>query len=241
MMTGSQPSIVNARHVVTTRPSLGDLEDELRSRGYIVTHLALTEIRDVDPAVAPSGGEWLVATSQHGARRAAPWTNRYRQLAAVGSSTAQTLATSAGRPVDLVPSRATATDLVREFPTPPATGGRVTVLVGDQAADTVRIGLSAQGWDVEEVVVYSTVPILPNQSEVKAAVEADVVLIAAGSAARSWMTAARQYNLDSPPVITIGAPSAEVAGSLGLRVVAVAEPPSIEGLIDAVDAYFTTR
>jgi uroporphyrinogen-III synthase len=70
---------------------------------------------------------------------------------------------------------------------------------------------------------------------------ADIVLLAASSAASGWASTCRQYDLTSPPVIAIGSPTAATAEDHGLNVVAIAKPSSVQGLVAATLMHFRER
>jgi uroporphyrinogen-III synthase len=231
-------SPLSGRRVVTTRENRGRIEYELAALGAEVLHLPLIEVVDVEAMVPDTEIEWVVVTSPNGARRAGPFVNNPTvRLAAVGDATADVLESVAGRPVDLVPERATADDLARVLPAPAPTSGAMVVLRGDLASDTVAVAARQTGWTVIDIIVYRTVALRPGRDVVVNAADADVVLLTSGSAARSWSSAITDAGVASPPVVVIGVPTSDVAQSVGLPVVATADPPGIDGLIAAtIDA-----
>jgi uroporphyrinogen-III synthase len=228
------------RRVVTTRDEPGELDRQLRAAGAEVVHVALIEIVDAEGADAelasalaglPNDG-WLIATSRHGARRVAAhpidssWT-----LAAVGTATARVLADAAGRPVDVVPEVQTAAALLAELP---AVGdGRPVVLAqADIAEPLLAEQLVARGFDVTAIVAYRTRPVAPTDDQRRAALAADAVAFASGSAARSWVAA---FGTATPGhVIAIGPTTAAAATAAGLQVTAIAADHSIAGLVGEV-------
>jgi uroporphyrinogen-III synthase len=63
--------------------------------------------------------------------------------------------------------------------------------------------------------------------------DADVLLLASGSAARSW---AEAIGTATPPlVVAIGPSTADAARAVGLAVSAVASDHSVEGLVEATE------
>lgn len=109
--------------------------------------------------------------------------------------------------------------------------GHAVVAQGDLARATVVDGLRAAGWDVTPVVVYRTQSRRPAPEVMDRALAADVVTLASGSAARAWARACDRRV--SPPVVAMGAITAAEARRAGLVVAQVAEPQTVEGLVEA--------
>lgn len=233
--------------VVTTRDEPGRLDELLIARGATVVHVPLIEI-----TAPPDGGAaldralrrlpeatWLVVTSQHGAEAVGRAAGKYDvRLASVGTRTAEVLARSAGRPVDLVPEQHTAADLVAAFPPPGNPGELVIVAVGDLAAPTLADGLCELGYDVVSAVAYRTRRRLPSATERALALAADAVVFASGSSAQAWVDA---IGLESPLAVAIGPTTAAVATAAGLQVAAVAADHSLEGVVSAVSELLGRR
>ena len=231
--------LLHGRTVVTTRPDAGDLERRLEHYGATVVHLPLTDIIDVPVNTSVAGPiDWLVVTSANGARRSAPWASLASHRSAVGPSSAAMLSEASGELVDLVPENASGKDLVSVFPTAPAGGGHVLIVRGEQASDEVRIGIERLGWRVTDVVAYRTQQLRVDQHVAENAVKAELVLLAASSAASAWALMCRTYQLTSPPVVTIGVPTAQTAEREALRVADIAESSTIDGLVSATLNYF---
>ncbi len=222
------------RRIVTTREVPGALDDRLTSLGATVQHLAMIATVDVASNIEVTNAAWVVVTSPNGARRSGPWVeSNTTKLAAVGDATARVLATVAGRPVDLVPERASAADLCAVLPAPTSTDERMVVVRGALADDVVVDAARSLGWKVDDAVVYATVLLEPYAGDVVTAATADVVLLASGSAAQAWAEAVARAGVTSPPVIVMGPPTRDVALSFGLEVRGVADPPGVDGLIVA--------
>lgn len=225
---GRQP--LKGRVVVTTRSRPGQLDRLLAEAGATVLHVPLIEIEPIPGIdVSLDGASWLVATSQHGAAAVGALARAHPEvrLAAVGTRTAEVLADLAGRPVDLVPERQTAADLVAAFP---RGEGRVVAAVGDLSPGVP--GLDELGWTVDVYVVYRT-HLRPPEPDVRAALLAsDAVTFASGSAARAWAAA---VGTATPPVVVVIGPTTEdVARELGVPVTHVAATFDVEGLAGAV-------
>ena len=177
--------------------------------------------------------DWVVVTSRHGAARVGKALSGHPQIrtAAVGTRTANEIERLTGRPVDVVPSRQTAADLLEAMP-PDGNGQLVVVAHADRADPGLAVGLSALGYRVRPVVAYRTLARTPSAEERAAAVGADAVAFASGSAAQAWHDA---IGTDTPAVVVAIGPTTEGAASAcGLRVSHVAKEHSVEGLVQAV-------
>ncbi len=159
------------------------------------------------------------------------------RVAAVGSTTAQTLTSATGRPPDLVPSmqraEALAEDLIRAAGPGPV---RILVAQGDRAAPTLVDRLRAAGHDVTVVVAYRTLLRRPDPAELEGA---DALLLASGSAAEAWFDT--MGDRQPPIVVAIGPTTATTAHRLGLKVTAVAADHSLDGLVTALEQVLCTR
>ncbi|MCM0639481.1 uroporphyrinogen-III synthase, partial [Cellulomonas wangsupingiae] len=203
---------------------------------------------------------WLAVTSQAAvavlAERAAAHDDGLAALlarggvrvGAVGPGTARALE-ALGVRVDVVPPvRSTAVDLVAaltaadargagtapDAPTPAAP--RALFPRGDLAARTLADGLTSAGWDVDDVVVYRTVPAGPPEPQVTrawAAGDVHAALLTSASSVRALLD-----HLGPPPaatrVVVIGPSTAAEARRLGVRVDAVAARQTLAGLVDAL-------
>jgi uroporphyrinogen-III synthase len=234
------------RRVVTTRHEPGQLDALLRAAGAEVVHVPLIEIVDADDdgraldkalgSLVPSG--WLIVTSVHGARRVgeAAAANPAVRLAAVGTRTARELSAIAGRAVDVVPSRQTAHDLVVAMPALESTETGIPVVIAqaDRAASTLAEGLTAKGYSVDAVTAYATTLRQPTPTERLAAVAADAVAFASGSAAKAW--AAAIGTVTPNVVVAIGPTTAAAATEAGLTVTHVASEHDVDGLFAEIVA-----
>jgi uroporphyrinogen-III synthase len=240
-------SPLRGRRVVTTRDQPGELDRLLAEAGADVVHVPLIQIAEPLDGGAElravlrmlDNVDWVVVTSHHGAARVGEALAAHPQVrtAAVGTSTASELERSTGRPVDLIPVRQTAADLLDVMP-PDGTGKVVLVPQADRADPGLVVGLSALGYRVRAVVAYRTLSRKPSAEERSAAVGADAVAFASGSAAQAWHDA---MGIETPPVVVAIGPTTEgAARACGLRVTHVAQHHSVEGLVEAVVSAFTT-
>jgi uroporphyrinogen-III synthase len=204
--------------VVVTRPpgQAGPLVARLEAEGHEVVECPLIEIETTDDAVDVEGYDWVIVTSPNGAselvRRA---TGPLPRVAAVGPGTAETLR-ELGVEAAFVPRVSSQDGLLAEFPRP---AGRVLFA----AADGSRRGpVDELGADF--VPLYATRLVRPDEPP-----DGDLVLLASGSAARSF--AALDVDI---PVVSIGPQTTRVAESVGLRVVAEAKTHDLDGLVAAV-------
>lgn len=230
---------LTGRHVVTTRDTRGRLDSLLARLGADVIHVPLIAIAppaDGGAALASAlaglhQADWLVVTSHHGAAAvgdAAAATPDVK-LAAVGRRTGAVLARLAGREVDVVPDRQTAADLVAAMP---SGGGRIVVAQADRADATLADGLRARDYDVEAVTAYRTVLRSPVGAERSAALTADAVAFASGSAAEAWVSA---IGVTTPPVaVAIGPTTAAVARDHGLTITHVSADHDLDGLATTI-------
>jgi uroporphyrinogen-III synthase len=204
--------------VIVTRPrdQAGPLVQRLEELGLDVVPCPLIEIELYDDPVDVDGYAWVIVTSPNGARELV---RRARgslpRIAAVGPGTAETLREHGVEP-DFVPRESTQEGLLAEFPRPE---GRILFA----AAEGSRRGpVDALG--AEFVALYRTRLVRPEVPP-----EGDLVVLASGSAARSFAG----LGLDVAAV-SIGPQTTKIAQSVGIRVVAEAETHDLDGLVAAV-------
>ena len=165
----------------------------------------------------PSPYDWVVVSSPNGAAELARrLTAPPRRLAAIGPGTAAALRARGYEP-DLVPGESTQEGLLAELPAP---AGRVLVAAAEGARRVIADALGA-----DFLPLYRTVELAPDEAP-----DADVVLLASPSAARSLArTAARAV-----PVVVIGPQTAAAAHELGLDVTGEAAEHDLDGLLAAL-------
>lgn len=231
------------RRVVVTRaaeqaPALAEL---LVAAGALPEVIPLVEIEPLPSgadslrALDPTSFDWLVVTSPNGAAAYADVMGSAAPpgVAAVGTATAAALV-DRGIEVDLVPAVQQARALVDAVPI-----GRVLVVQALDAAPALVDGLRARGAEVTAVTPYRTVPRQPTAREQLAALSADAVLFASGSAVRAWSAV---FGTSVPPiVVVIGPQTAAVAAEVGIPVTSVAAHSSLEGLVDALRGVLDHR
>jgi uroporphyrinogen-III synthase len=226
---------LQGRTVVVTRSRerQGPLVDLLGDHGAAVVELPLIETREVPGEVQRLADEitrhqWLAVTSPSGAallRRLAVPSEVH--VAAVGPSTAQALSRC-----DVIATVHSGAGLVDEM----GAGQQRTVLVVEArgAAPTLTRGLSDAGWVVTAVQPYTTVTVAPPADQVAAALAADAVVFASGSAARAW---AEQLGTEGPAVmVAMGPQTASDARQVGLKISLVAADHTVHGIVSALDS-----
>jgi uroporphyrinogen-III synthase len=183
-----------------------DLAERVAALGHEPVLVELIRIEPLgDEPVDATGYDWLVVTSANGAHELGRRGVRANRIAAIGPATAAALREH-GLHVDLVPDTHTQEGLRDALP-----AGRLLLAAAEGARRDVL--------EADFVALYRTV-------ELPQAVDADIALLMSGSAARAL--GARI------PVIAIGPQTAAEARRIGLQVVAVAEVPSVDGLVEAL-------
>jgi len=231
---------LSGRTIVTTRERPGRLDSVLAALGADVVHVPLIETTDptdggraLRTALADIDRfDWVIVTSPVGAERVLPSVRDAAcRVGVVGRRTADVAAHALGREVDVVPRRQTAADLVAALPEPGRTR-RLLLAQADRADPSTRELLEARGFEVTAVVAYRTVLRTPSDRERRAALDADVVAFASGSAVTAWRDA---IGADTPPcVASIGPTTTAVALGCGVKVSITATDHSVEGLAAAI-------
>ena len=204
--------------VIVTRPrdQAGPLVARLEELGLEVVECPLIEIEPFEDAVDVEGYEWVIVTSPNGARELARRANgSLPKVAAVGPGTAETLRELGIEPA-FVPRVSSQDGLLEEFPRPE---GRILFAAAEGSRRRAIEALQA-----DFVPLYRTRLVTPEQPP-----EGDVVVLASGSAARSFAALGADV-----PAVTIGPQTTKVAQGLGLRVAAEAETHDLDGLVGAV-------
>jgi uroporphyrinogen-III synthase len=110
------------------------------------------------------------------------------------------------------------------------------------ARDVVPRELGARGWQVDEVVVYRTVPADPPDAALAAQLhDADAVVFASPSAVTAFaaMTDGGGSPLAMPSVVVcIGSTTAAAAAEVGCGHVLTAGGPSVDELLGALESGF---
>jgi uroporphyrinogen-III synthase len=204
--------------VIVTRPrdQAGPLVERLEQEGLEVVECPLIEIEPFEGPIDVEGYDWVVVTSPNGARELLMHARgTLPKVAAVGPGTAETLRGLGIEPA-FVPAVSSQDGLLAEFPRP---AGRVLFA----AAEGARRGPIDQ-LDADFVPLYRTRLVRPEQPP-----EGDLVVLASGSAARSFAALGADV-----PAVTIGPQTTRAAEAAGLRVIGEATRHDLEGLIEVV-------
>jgi uroporphyrinogen III methyltransferase/synthase len=199
--------------------------------------------------------DWAVLTSPNGARALLASLREQRldarafrrcRVAAIGPGTAEALA-EGNVLADLVPPRFVAESLVEAFPDPPPPGGergdrpgRVLLARAAQARDVLPKGLAARGWEVDVVEAYRTEAVPLDEDRRADLATADMVTFTSSSTVTRFLDAAGRDAVP-PAVAAIGPITAATAREHGLRVDVEAPVHTIDGLVEAILAWYRPR
>jgi len=244
---------LTGRTVLVTRPleQADELARPLRRLGADVVLAPAIEIVPVRSAglsraldgLANGTFDWITLTSPRTvdvlAGRLKPREVRAK-IAAVGEGTAEAFHRWSRRDPDLVPRRFTTTALASAFP---RGSGRVLCARADVATAELEDALAAKGWTPVRVDAYRTRIPRALPAEARAALRAgrvDAVTFASASTVRGFVRALGPVK-GNPAVVCIGPVTAREARGRGLRVSAVADPHTIDGLVAAVERALRRR
>ena len=203
--------------LIVTRPEGQEQElvERLTALGHEVVRCPLIRIEPLsDDPIAVDRYDWIVVTSQNGARellRRASGT--MPRIAAIGCATADALGH-----VDLVARVSTQEGLAAEMPRP---AGRVLVA----AAEGAR-GFLAEALSADFIPLYRTHALRPDPPP-----RGDLCLLASASAARAF--GALETGIAA---VSIGPETTRAAREAGIEVVAEAMTHDLDGLIAALPA-----
>ncbi|MGH2807262.1 MAG: uroporphyrinogen-III C-methyltransferase [Actinomycetota bacterium] len=247
---GTRP-LSGVRVVVTRATGERALHEKLTELGATVIHLPTIEIvdppsfKELDDAIhelATGAHDWVAFSSVNGVEKvcgrvvAAGLDARAFasvKVAAVGASTASALR-NIGIVADVVPDRFTGEALAAALGR--GDGSVVLPRPVDAPRRTVD-ALEREGWKVREVAAYETRPVTPTGPAADAVNNGDfdAITFTSASTVTSFVAAmgaddpiARRY------AFCIGPVTAEAARAAGLNVVAVADPHTVDGLVEAI-------
>jgi uroporphyrinogen-III synthase len=201
--------------LIVTRPAgqEHDLIVRLQALGHDAVHCPLIRIEPLsDEPIDVAGYDWVVVTSQNGARELL---RRARgplpRVAAIGQATAEAMGHA-----DLIASVSTQEGLAAEMPRP---AGRVLVAAAEGARRFLSDTLVA-----DFVPLYRTHAIHPDPPP-----RGDLCLLASASAATAF--GALETGI---PALTIGPETTRAAHEAGIEVLAEALTHDIDGIVTAV-------
>lgn len=232
---------LRGRRIVVTRPreyatALVRGLEALGAEAPVVPLIAIEPVldgREFARLVERGDHDWIVFTSANAVRVVGPLLARVRaRSAAVGPATAGALRELGVEPA-FVPERFAASEIAAGLE--PLPGARVLLPQSEIAEPLLADELRARGATVDVVEAYRTVPRRPSDEELATLRDADAILLASGSAARSL---AQHGGAGSSLVVCIGPTTAQVARESGLDVGLVAEDATGQGMIEAVVSHF---
>ena len=162
------------------------------------------------------------------------------KVAAVGEGTAERFRTWSRRDPDLVPKAFTTAALGRAFPNGI---GRVLTPRADVAPEGLEDAIARKGWSTTRVDAYRTRMPRSLPAEARAALrsgDVDAVTFTSASTVRGFVRAMSVVK-GNPKVVCIGPVTAREAREHGLRVHAVADPHTVDGLVAAVERVLAPR
>lgn len=251
-------SVLAGRRVVLTRAAeqADELAELLRQHGAIPVVIPLIEIvtevagaEQLASIVAThlNGFDWLIVTSPNGAAHVVAALGQGQRVpsrisacsvAAVGTTTAEVLRAS-GVEVALVPAVQSAAGLLAELSGLLTEACSILLVQAANAEATLAAGLRVLGSAVTVVAPYRSVPARVDAGQQLAALSADAVLFASGSAARAWVDV---FGDSTPPlVVAIGPQTAAAATDAGLKVGVVAADHSLSGMVLALERQLLSQ
>ena len=163
------------------------------------------------------------------------------EVAAIGSATAASLR-GHGLSTDLRPDAFVSEALLEGLRSRGVDGKRVLLPRADIAPGTLAQGLSALGAVVEEVTAYRTLPAEGCGERIREALSEgiDIATFTSSSTVRNLVRAlgGDPKPLSGAIVACIGPVTVATARELGLKVDIVAGEHTVDGLVDALEAYF---
>jgi uroporphyrinogen III methyltransferase/synthase len=225
--------------VTRAREQASELRDRLHALGAEVLELPSIALQPIDFTVPDLAQfAWLVFTSANGV---AAFFHRLDgdarslaglSVAAIGPGTAGALRARGVR-ADLVPERFVAESLVDAFPAGP---GRVLLARAETARDVLPDGLADKGWQVDVLAVYRTVQAEPDHEALERVRSGavDAVTFTSSSTVTNFCDLVGDFAGPQPLVACIGPVTAQTAKERGLRIDAVAEEHTIDGLVSTL-------
>ena len=241
------------RRIVVTRaqPQAAELAARLRQRGAEAIELpaiAFEPPHDPDRLVQAAAEvgryDWVVFTSPTGVARFFEQLRDARSLggvrvAAIGPGTAAALA-ERNVVADLVPDRYVAEALLEALSheVGPEGPGRVLIPRAETARDVLPDGLTAAGWTVDVVPAYRTVAPSPDPHAATLLADAEAITFTSSSTVTNFIDA---HGPEAAPevVATIGPITTATAHNRGLEVAVEATEHTVDGLIAALEGFFS--
>ena len=247
---------LSGMRVIVTRPvdQAIFLSNKLRNLGATTIEIPMIEIMppsdtdSIDTSIRNLGKyDWVIFTSVHGVefylRRMAilqiPVSSLSSvRIAAIGPATSAAIQ-SIGRSPDYVPSKFLSESIAAGLGG--LQGKRILLPRADIASKKLPLLLREKGASVDEVVAYQTVvPRELKRDRLKAILESgiDVIIFTSPSTVRNFANALEDVSvmkkLSNVRIVCIGPVTAEAARQLEIDVDIVANPHTINALVDAI-------
>lgn len=251
MLSARQTQPLTGQRVLVTRAAAQaePMRARLEALGATVVSLPTIAIAPADPEPLDAAidriasYDWVVFTSANGvgafldrlaARSLTPAVLSDTHVCAIGTATSRRLE-EAGVGVDLIPEQFIAEAVVEALVERGIKDRAILLPQADIARTVIADGLAAAGATVDTVVAYRTLaPEGADTDAIRRSLAAvDIATFASPSAVRNLMSLVGG-ELPEMLIVCIGPVTARAAMELGLRVDAVAEEFSSDGLIDAV-------
>jgi uroporphyrinogen-III synthase len=245
---------LEGRTILVTRPvrDAGELTERLRERGARVVEAPAIEIVELEDAteldrairqLAAGDFAWVSFTSPRAVDAVCDRLHRFglppripSKIAAVGPATAKRLA-DVDLEVDLLADPHTTDALADAFP---AGAGRVLLPRADIAPEGLEERLRERGWTPVRVDAYQTRYPDELPDEARRALDeggVDAVVFTSSSTVEGFV------RLVGPrlgtPAVCIGPVTSDAALRAGFSVKAVADPHTVDGIVEAVDNLFS--
>lgn len=243
-MAQETPSPLQGKRIALTRPDWPELADLLERNSARVVHIPLIRIappaRDELAGLVGNAYQWVAFTSANAVRAVVAHAEglallRGARIACVGDATSR-VARDSGLLVDLQPQRPHVKGLLEAFGAVSG-GGHVLFPRGELAPSTLAEGLKAQGFSVDDPVVYRTVPDMDGMKLLAQEVNAlDAVVLASPSAVHNAAEACGQA-LRKPALFSIGPSTSAALGGHKLRPAGEALEPTAEAMLQAMLTY----
>ncbi len=236
--------------ITRAREQAAGLADKIRARGGepiefpTIDFAPLDDFAALDAALARVREfDWVIFTSANGVRAVADRLHALGQsptglasakVAAIGPATAHALG-ELGVRVDFVPTKFLGEQIAVELPI--ERGQRALLLRADIASAALARGLEARRVAVTDVDAYRTIAPKNPMNELP---RVDAVTFTSSSTVRNLVALVNgaRDNLTNAAVFCIGPVTAQTARALGLRVDAVADEHTVDGLVRAMVEFY---
>ena len=160
-------------------------------------------------------------------------------VVAIGRRTAELLSESGIKP-DLIPEKYTSTDLLKSLSGLDWKGKMVLIPKGNLAGSEVAVSIRAQEGEVDEVVVYNTLPNDSLDEELKSLISSrgfDAIVFFSPSQIKNFLAVFGASVLEGKEIAVIGPTTKKAAENAGLKADVVPVNSTIESLIASMVEY----